>query len=327
MFKADNLTKLLIGKDIARTAGIQITDPATGATYIADGEILILDQNDAPLTPGDTTLESPTIKIVQGRGAGTDGLKPSVVIDGNNIISVTGTSYRAPVEQVSYVGSDGATGAIDVLPYNDYKLTINYKQDKEMWSEQLNKRAFYYTTGASDTQETIVDAFIALIEASEFYEAAVVKTTDGANFGIEFTGQPLDFKLGDREYNKMLFDIQLSGFGTTDNTTPTPRDLGQGVYEQIAEHEWFANGFYGVINRVHHPAPEGTSDAVVGETYDVIAIESFDTSENYPVSGTKPSRVMTLLVLPDTAAQTADVLAQLNPWIATTNRAFAAIAV
>jgi len=67
-FDNEEDVEVLIGKDIARTASVQITDPATVATYIADGEILILDQNDAPLTPGDTVLDSPTIKIVQGRG-------------------------------------------------------------------------------------------------------------------------------------------------------------------------------------------------------------------------------------------------------------------
>lgn len=330
MFRVDNLTKLLIGKDIARTAGVQITDPGTAATYIADGEILILDQDDSPLTPGDTFQDSPVIKIIQGKGAAADGLKFSSVIDGRNIISVTGTSYRAPAEQVSYVGynSVAGSGSIDVAPLNDYKLTINYKHDKEMWSEQLNKRSFYYTSTATDTQEDIVDAFIALIEASEFYEAAVVKVTDGGgNFGIEFTGQPLDWKLGDFEYNKMLFDIQLSGFGTTPVATTTDRDLGQGVYEQIAELEWFTNGSYGVYNRVFHPAPLGYTDAVAGETYDVIAIEHTGTNDEFVISGTKPSRELTLVALPDTASQTTDFLGQLNPWIATTVRQFPAIAV
>ena len=43
MFRSDNSTRLLIGKDIARTVGVQITDSATPATFIADGEVLVFD--------------------------------------------------------------------------------------------------------------------------------------------------------------------------------------------------------------------------------------------------------------------------------------------
>ena len=326
MFKADNTIKMLIGKDIARTAGVQITDEATAATYIADGEVVVLGENHGVLTAGDTVVDSPKITIVQGRGAGK-GLKFATTIDGRNLVKATALSYRAGAEQVTYIGSDGATGSIDVSPFTDYKLTITYNHDAELWAEQLNPRTFFYTTGASDTQQTIAQAFVDLINAEEYYNAAAVLTNNGADYGIELTGQPLEFELGDFRYNKMRFEVQLSGFGTTDLTYATDMDLGSGEYEQIAELEWFANGTHGVINRVHHPAPKGTEDAIAGETYDLLALEYFNTDEDYPVSGVKPAKTLLYIALPDTAAQTADILAQLNPWIASAVRPSGPLAV
>jgi hypothetical protein len=329
MFKTDNTINVLIGKDIASTASVQVTDAATAGTYIADGELTVLGANDGVLTASDTVVDSPKIKIVQGRGAATNGLKWSVDIDGANVLRATALSYRAPAEQVSFVGYDtvATAGNIEVLPYTDYKLTIIYKNDVEVFSEQLLKRAYYYTTGASDTGATVAAAFVALINGDEFYGPLAAVTNAGTDYGISLTGQPLDFVLGDFKYNKMSFDIQLSGFGTTPTTTPTVADKGSGTYEEVAELEWFANGEDGAINRVWHPAPAGTSDATSGVTYDVLAIESFDTSDMYAVSGTKPSRNLIYIMLPVGAGQATTLLAQLNPWLASANAPQATLAV
>lgn len=327
MFKSDNTLKILIGKDLARTANIQITDPATAATYIKDGEILILDQNHAPLTAGDDVTDSPKITIVQGRG-GVNGLKFSNEIDGRNLISVKGLSYRASVEQVTHVGNVGAGAlAIDVIPFQDYKLTITYIHDTDLYAQQSNQRVFYYTTSATDTQLTIATAFANMINAEDFYNATATVVNNGANYGIELTGQPLEFEVGLQKYNKMMFEVQLSGFGVTPVTYTTAADLGSGEGEQVAELEWFANGFDGVINRVHFPAPTGTKDAAIATTYDIIAIEYYDTAEMYAVSGVKPAKSLLYVALPVNASQATQFLAQLNPWIASAVRSFPAVSV
>jgi hypothetical protein len=326
MFKSDNSTNILIGKDIARTGSIQINDIG-GVGYIANGEILVLDELHAPLTAGDDIGDSPIVYVVQGRG-GNNGLKWSTPIDGRNVVRATALSYAAPVAQVTHIGNVGAGAlAIDVLPFTDYKLTIRYTHDSELYSEQSNKRVFYYTTGAADTQLSIATAFANMINAEEYFNATALVVNNGANYGIRLTGQALDFELGSFKYNVMTFDVQLSGFGVTPVTYTTAAQLGSGTYEQVAELEWFANGFNGVINRVHFPAPTGTQDAVSGETYDVLALEYFDASETYVVSGTKPAKKLLYIALPDGASQTTQVLAQLNPWLASTPRQFAALSV
>ena len=330
MFKADNSINLLIGKDIARTAGVQVTDEATVATYIADGEVVILDELFQPLAPGTTFTGSQKINIVQGRGLNGKGLKTAFEIDGRNLISAKALSFRPSAEQTTFIGNDGVslTDAIVVSPFTDYKLTVLYKQDTDLYAEQHAPRTYYYTTGAADTQLTIATAFVTMINAEAFYNATASVVTLGANSGIQLTGRILSFEVGLEKYNKMDFEVLTgSGFGLTPVTTTVGADLGSGEGEQIAEMEWFVNGFDGVINRVHFPAPKGTSDADLALSYDLIALEFMNTSEDYPVSGTKGAKCLVYIALPDTAAQTTDFLAQLNPWIATTVRPFAALTV
>lgn len=331
MFSSKNTTQLLIGKDISRTSNVQITDEATASTFIKDGEILVLGENHDVLVSGSATVtDSPSITIVQGRGAGK-GLKFSNKINGKDVIRATAASYAAPANQVSYVGYNTSSGSIDVQPYTDYKLTILFTHDTDMYAEQHVPRTYYYTTGASDTQATVAAAFVTMINADEFYGVVAASVNSGANYGIRLTGQNLDFIVGQYKYNKMRFEVLLSGFGTTAVTLNTAASLGVGTYEQIAELEWFVNGFDGVINRVHFPAPTGTTDAVSGETYDVIAIEHYLSDENYAISGTKPARALTMIAVPDTAGQgdtgTESIIPILNEWLASAMLPFAGLAI
>ena len=332
MLRSDNSTRVLIGTDIARTAGVQITDNQA-ADFIADGEILVLGSDGNPLAPGSTFADSPFITIVQGRGGVGSSLAmtESIRIDGSQIVTATSESFRDKVEQVSYVGHDdvAVAGSIDAQPFTTYKLSITFKHDKEVFSEQLLKRVYSYPTGSSATQLEIATALANQINSEEFFGVLATVVNTGADYGIRLEGQPLDFELPRFEWNVMMFEVQLgSGFGATTLTDPKiAADKGSGRGEQISELEYFCNGFDGAINRVNFPAPKGRTDAVVAETYDLLAIESFDVSEDYPVSGTKPAKALTYIALPDTAAQTADVLAQLNPWLATVVRPQAALAV
>lgn len=335
MFNSKNTTKLLIGKDIARSSPIQITDK-DAANYIADGEILILNETGGIMTAAtDTVADSASITIIQGRG-GANGFKFSNKIDGDKVIRATAVSYSAPAEQVTYVGYDAVatSGSIDAQAFTDYKLTIVYTHDTDLYAQQTNSRVFYYTTGAAPTQQEIAEAFRDMINAEDFYNAVAATVNSGANYGIRLTGQALDFTVGQEKYNKMRFEVLLSGFGaTTAPNTQTDADLGSGTYEQIAELEWFCNGFDGVINRVHFPAPTGTTDAVAAETYDIIAIEHYLADDNYAVSGQKPARALTMIAIPDNAGGNQmdtggeDVLTILNSWLASASLPFSGLTV
>lgn len=161
MLKADNLFNVLIGTDIARTASVQITDPATTATYIASGEIVVLDKNDNVLTAGSTIADSDKIRFVQGTGTGNP-LVYSNWIYASNVTSYTGASYVAAQEQIYYVGYNGSSGSIDVSTAgSNYIIRVLFKHDSEMWSEQSSVLYNEYTSDATPTQSEVAAAFVA----------------------------------------------------------------------------------------------------------------------------------------------------------------------
>jgi hypothetical protein len=115
-------------------------DP-NNASYLADGEIVVLDENDAPLTAGTTYNNSKYITIVQRSGS---QLVRSARIDGANVMAYKGLTYAAPQEQIHYIGYNGSSGAIDASGTKDYVLRLIFKHDKAHWSEQSNTRIYRY---------------------------------------------------------------------------------------------------------------------------------------------------------------------------------------
>ena len=146
MRNSQNTEQLLIGKSISRTASVNVLD-VNNSSYLADGEVVVLDENDTPLVGGTTYPTSRYIKIVQRSGATASGsqLVQSARIDGNNIISFRGLSYQAPQEQISYIGYDSSSGAIDAKSVSDYVVRVTMKHDKEMWSKRANARIKRFT--------------------------------------------------------------------------------------------------------------------------------------------------------------------------------------
>jgi hypothetical protein len=178
MFKSDQTINVLIGKNIARTSNVQITNKSA-ANYIANGEIVVLDELDRVLNPGSTYSDSKYIRIVQGRGP-NEPLNFSLRIDGSGVIKYSGASYTASQEQISYIGFNGVSGSIDAINSNDYKLSIVYKHNKDMWSEQLNKRVYRYTSDSTATQAEIATEFTKLIINDSFNLVTPERVVAGA---------------------------------------------------------------------------------------------------------------------------------------------------
>lgn len=401
MFTSKNTINTLIGKDIARTSSVQITDPSATSTYIADGEVLILDENDTPVT-APTLSTSRYIKLVQRSG---DQLVFSARIDGANVFRYTGKTYSAPREQVSFVGFNGTTGDIHAISLNNYKLTLSYKHDKEKFSEQLNYKSYFYLSPSSVTSAMVAFEFtyqiandasadviaervaagtgatpgagnyiftkgstvitmptsalaagdivrVGTTASSAIYVVASITNTTTAvldiafqgtsatkaaatietvasvtAWGIKLTGRPLVFKLGLFKFNKVSFEALLLNFGTTIYTLSTTPSKGNGTYEEVAELEYFALGFEGAVDRSSVTRPDGRHDAISGETYSTVAIDWFDTSDSYAISGTKPSENLVYVFLPSDASQNTQIKTALDAYMATTPRAFGVITI
>ena len=127
-----NQLTVTIGKSISRTSSVQYTDP-DAANYLADGEVLVIDQGGAILTSSATIAANPKIRIVQRSGS---RLIYSPVISGRNVRVWKGVDGSAGSEQVSTIGYNGTSGSIDVSGTNDFFLNLLFTFDESMWSTQ-----------------------------------------------------------------------------------------------------------------------------------------------------------------------------------------------
>lgn len=149
-------------------------------------------------------------------------------------------------------------------------------------------------------------------------------------WGLKFTGKAITFNaasVGRFKYTKVAFDMTIQNFGSTSITQTQEASRGNGTYEEVAELEYFSLGFDGwLANRNTIPGvAQPRTNAIASTNYDIISISAYDNSDFGVVSGTKPSPFQVYLAIVDGAAQTTNILAQLNPWMASTPRQFPAV--
>jgi hypothetical protein len=109
------------------------------------------------------------------------------------------------------------------------------------------------------------------IGSTEYIAAADVATSE---MGVKITGVASEFDTGKMHYYPgTSWSLNLRDFGTTTLTNSVAQDPGKGVYEQVAELEFFMQGNGG--NTMRAPEPHvftRRSSAVVGATYDLYEI-------------------------------------------------------
>jgi hypothetical protein len=186
MFTTTNAKHVLVAGNVARTASASI-DP-NSANYIADGEVVIVSSAGTVLD-STTVLAEDKIRIVQRSG---DQVFYSPTIKGSDIASYKGSAYATDVEQVSYVGYNGTSGAIDAITSNDYLVRI-VRQDTQ--ATYLNKEMLKfgaYRSLATTTQELIakglVDSLIANFSREPEQEIKFERVSSGANTAATGTG-------------------------------------------------------------------------------------------------------------------------------------------
>lgn len=116
------------------------------------------------------------------------------------------------------------------------------------------------------------------------------------NVGIRLTGLAITYKpKGIAPYNRTKFDTAIANFGSTVITNATAMTWGNGLYEQVADLEWFALGGDGIRNFMWHPIPTGRTDAVPGQFYYMVTIEYYNNDDQYVISGSKPAKALVYL--------------------------------
>lgn len=179
-----NLQEVLVGKDVARTTNVQITDPTNALTYIADGEIVALDSAGQILTSAMTYSTSPYIQIAQRSG---NNVIVSNKIYGNKLFTYTGVgnlSLAQGTEQITHIGYNGTAGALDVSGADDFYLTITPNQDDMQWSEQKQKNITLATKASVGTSQLALAKAIVANVMKKYVTDGIPVTAAMLNSGV-----------------------------------------------------------------------------------------------------------------------------------------------
>ena len=338
------LYSVMIGTNATRTQipGALVMDTTTGDSELAAGEIAIVGPDMKVLAPGSTVTDAEFIYIVQGVGVNQVVWSPKV--KGSDVLKWEGTVYTAETLQISYVGYDTAGGSVNVLNDTEYSLHIIFKHNWDVYTNRQERRSFFYTTDATATQTEIVSNFVTKINAdpvcSQYLTASSVD--DGTNFGIKLLAKALTYNSLDYDHPYVNFDVytdlgftsatEVASYGwnrfansaDTQSVKPFP---GVGTFKQASDLERAALGYLGATNRRKFPIPAITTYAVLGATYDVYSL-TYNSTSYTPSLGERiatPLHIYILIPAGASGGNGTNFEAVINPWLASTPKAFAPI--
>lgn len=351
------VNKVLIGKDINRDA--EVVKGATLATItlstgLADGEVVVLDKYKKVLAAGATIADSDTIYICQATsktfnytneaGTGVIGAREvlfSDPIQGKKVRSYKADAYTAKAEETAQVDLTGLTPVAGT----EYLIRIIYK-DMEEYPSQFTQTYRHVATAADAADIDVFGAALAAKVNAHSGRRVTATYTDGTCV-LLLTGLEIPScctALTDLETFRMVnFEVRFlyvdaDGYWQTIPSTVTTvtysgPTFGSGNWEQVRDLEREAQPYIGVSNFTQFPVITPTMSTVVDNYYDLIVIEH-DREYLSPGINSYQSTPLTTVIALATAntginagTQAADILAQLNPWMASCPGAFANIAI
>ena len=147
----NDVMQLLIGKDIAAVPTVSAGSAVVDYSSLADGEVAVVNSHNIVLSAAsvltDDFVAESGIKLVQR--SGTDLLQ-SDLIKQNNILSYKGALDAAGAEQVSYIGYNGTSGAIEVANSKLYVVRLGLREkDQTGQGQEWIINAPYKSTAAA----------------------------------------------------------------------------------------------------------------------------------------------------------------------------------
>jgi hypothetical protein len=126
------------------------------------------------------------------------------------------------------------------------------------------------------------------------------------------------------EYYQIAFRAFLysKNFGDTTITYTTNATPGNGTWQRVRDAEKISLGYKGITNKIWFPVAAPSMRTVKSATYHSIIIEheaEYQSPDNQYV---KRQPLTTEVYIPTAAGQLNDVLAVLNPWMASTPNGF-----
>ena len=335
----NRVDKILIGKDIARA--VTALPGGTSAGDLANGEVVVLDKDMNLAAAGVTISDTDVLFIAQGQaetynfkradtGAAVTGarkMKVSDAIEGRLVRKYEGVSYSAKAEQVDTINTTG----ISATAGTEYVLRLIYKDMQEHPGQFTQTWRYIVQTG--DDADAIATALTAAVNSDD--GARVVAAFGTPN--ITLTGLPrpeCTTNLRDLDEFKIVrFDTLLNVVNSdglwetaayTSITKTTAADEGIGTWEQLRDAENRALSYVGIENRIHYPVLKPDLATVIDETYDLVVIESDKSYVSADNQYVKQAPLTTVIAIPEPSAanQMTDVLAVLNPWMASLPKAF-----
>jgi len=156
----NDVMQLLIGKDIGASPTTSAASPILDATdtYLADGEIAVCNSHNivlsaASVSTDDIVAES-GIKLIQRSGT---KLIHSDLIKQNNILSYKGQTDTAAAEQLTYIGYNATSGAIEVANSKLYVVRLSLKELDQTGQQQEMILNGPYKSTAAATEDAIAN--------------------------------------------------------------------------------------------------------------------------------------------------------------------------
>lgn len=334
--------KVLIGTDTTWTSA-EGASLVTVASAAGAGEVIVFDSNKKVMVAGKTVADHDVIYIGQVLAltysyTGETGVAVTAAkrirfsdpIEGALVKNYTGKAYTAKSEQVTTLVST----SLVVTAGREHVLRIIYRdlQDEKGGGQFVH--SYRYTCITGETTTTFNTSFddVILAHAGRRVLAA------GSGTNLVLTGLAIpDCTTGLNDLNsfkQVEFDVFLTYIDTngyhqetlgTQSTVAAVK--GNGTWELVRDAERESLGNKGITNLTHFPVIQPDLTTVKDETYDQIIIEhdrSYKSSDN---QYTKQTPLKTIIFIPNTATtnQMQSILGRLNPWMASTPRAFNAL--
>lgn len=346
--------KVFIGKDINRTSNAVVYPYLNGsstAQNAAEGEIFVLDKNRNILSAGATITDTDVIYIAEVLGgtmtyaneAGTSITAKKVLvsdpINGAYVRKYSGKAYTAKAEKTCTLDNITQT----ITAGDEYVIRIVYKDVKEHPGQKTHTYRYIAKTSANDDLYT---AFAALINGDVNARVTASVNNDGTTDTLTLTAKAIpecttaltdidEFRMVDFEVFFYWVDQTAStykGLGPFSEVTLATNGIAytgptypQGSWEVVRDAEKSVlSQQFGVTNRIWFPVRQPDFRTTKSETYDKVTIEHDDFIQTPDNGYRKSVRKVTELYIPNTATsnQMDNILAVLNPWMASLPSAF-----
>lgn len=167
MFREANNVFSVVLSDVTKlTAALPSVGTVVTNANLEVGAVVLCDMGMRRLDAAAYTALASTDKyfVVQGKGTGVPLMKSPAIVKGNTTFTIA--KYKAPVQQVTYVGYNGTTGTLPVANNTDFWIKVR-KRDNDAANRSQPMSLF---AGPVKTDSTGTQAELAVLLAKSGYK-------------------------------------------------------------------------------------------------------------------------------------------------------------